>query len=104
MHGPSPHLKFFGGTVPPVHPQVSAPESNDPLLTIFGLHICVGWTAHFDLWTAQIGWTACTLKICSASRRRRCPLVRCHFFLTKDRTFSSFHFKQRMSNREVRRY
>ena len=25
---------------------------------IFGLHICVGWTAHFAIWTAQIGWTA----------------------------------------------
>src|SRR6218665_2043507 len=26
---------------------------------LFGLHICVGWTAHFAiLWTAQIGWTA----------------------------------------------
>jgi len=25
---------------------------------IFGLHTFVGWTAHFALWTAQIGWTA----------------------------------------------
>ena len=25
---------------------------------IFGRHIFVGWTAHFALWTAQIGWTA----------------------------------------------
>jgi len=25
---------------------------------IFGLHICVGWTAHFAIWAAQIGWTA----------------------------------------------
>src|SRR6218665_2582982 len=25
MHGPSPHLKFFRGTVPPQSPQVSAP-------------------------------------------------------------------------------
>jgi len=33
-------------------------QSKDPLLMIFGLHICVGWTAHFALWTSQIGWTA----------------------------------------------
>jgi len=33
-------------------------QSNDPLLMIFELHIFVGWTAHFAIWTAQIGWTA----------------------------------------------
>jgi len=57
MGRPPPQI-VLGGPSPQSTPQVSAPESNDPLLTIFGLHICVGWTAHFDLWTAQIGWTA----------------------------------------------
>jgi len=42
---------------------------------IFGLHICVGWTAHFSLWTAQIGWTA-PLKYALPVSVSQCVFVR----------------------------